>query len=89
MAIGRRKVNFWDEAGEHLAIYFTVTNVTKIIIAADALVERGYVATLSRDDSYLEHPQRGRITLRRFAHGCSKKRPRARSTAFFSSRQTL
>ena len=64
--IGRRRVHFLDEAAEHLAIDFTVTNVTKIIIAADALVERGYVATLSREDSYLEHPQRGRITLHRF-----------------------
>jgi hypothetical protein len=65
-AIGRRRVHFLDEAAEHLAIDFTVTNVTKIIIAADALVQRGYVATLSREDSYLEHPQRGRITLHRF-----------------------
>ena len=64
--IGRRRVHFLDEAAEHLAIDFTVTNVTKIIIAADALVERGYVATFSREDSYLEHPQRGRITLHRF-----------------------
>ena len=36
-AIGRRRVHFLDEAAEHLAIDFTVTNVTKIIIAADAL----------------------------------------------------
>ena len=63
--IGRRRVNFLDEAGEHLAIDFTVTNVTKIIIAADAMIERGYVATLAKDESYNEHPQRGRITLHR------------------------
>ena len=56
LPVGKRRVVFSDEAGETLGVEFTVTNVTKVVISADAMVERGYVATLAGDGSYLEHP---------------------------------
>ena len=66
LPIGKRRVAFRDESGEALGIEFTVTNVTKVIISADAMIDKGYVATLAADGSYLEHPLRGRIPLHRF-----------------------
>ena len=52
LPIGKRRVAFSDEAGEALDIAFTVTNVTKGIISADAMIDKGYVATLAADGSY-------------------------------------
>ena len=75
------RVVFSDEVGEALGVEFTVTNVTKVIISADAMVERGYVATLAGDGSYLEHPLRGRIPLHRFGRTSWMRLKRASTEA--------